>query len=68
MSVKITLEIPDISCGHCVMRVQKGTQDLPGVIAVQASAEDKRATFTLENADALAAVKEALAAIGYPAK
>lgn len=68
MPVKITLEIPNISCGHCVMRVEKGTRDLPGVVAVQASAEDKKATFTLESADALPAVKEALAKIGYPAK
>jgi len=68
MAVKITLEIPNISCGHCVMRIEKGTRDLPGVITVQASAEDKKATFTLESADALDAVKDALASIGYPAK
>ena len=68
MAVKVTLNIPDISCGHCVMRVEKGTQNLPGVIAVKASVEDKNATFTLESADALPAIRDALAAIGYPAK
>jgi hypothetical protein len=50
------------------MRVQNGTKDLPGVVAVAARAEDKSATFTLESMEALAAVKDALAEIGYPAE
>ena len=28
---EVTLSIPNISCSHCVMRVQRGTKDLPGV-------------------------------------
>ncbi|HUW15210.1 MAG TPA: heavy-metal-associated domain-containing protein [Anaerolineae bacterium] len=65
---EVTLSIPNISCNHCVMRVQNGTKDLPGVVAVAARAEDKSATFTLESMEALAAVKDALAEIGYPAE
>jgi hypothetical protein len=49
------------------MRVEKGTKDLPGVIAVEARAEDKSATYTLEDGAALERVQEALAGIGYPA-
>ncbi|MBC8447713.1 MAG: heavy-metal-associated domain-containing protein [Chloroflexi bacterium] len=64
----ITLSIPNISCGHCVMGVEKGTKNLPGVIAVEASVEDKSASFTLESMEALDGVKEALAEIGYPAE
>ena len=67
MSV-VKLSIPNISCNHCVMRVERGTKDLPGVVAVEARAEDKSATFTLENMDALDGVKDALTEIGYPAE
>lgn len=64
----VTVTIPNISCNHCVMRVEKGTKDLPGVRAVKASAEDKTATLELESMDALEQVKAALAEIGYPAE
>jgi len=62
----VTLSIPNISCNHCVMRVEKGTRDLPGVAAVQASVQDKTATFELESMAALQRVKEVLAEMGYP--
>ena len=65
---EVTLSIPNISCNHCVMRVTNGTKDLPGVVAVEARAEDKSATFTLESMEALEAVKDALTEIGYPAE
>jgi len=65
---EVTLSIPNISCNHCVMRIQQGTKDLPGVIAVEARAEDRSATFTLESMEALDGVKDALTEIGYPAE
>jgi len=64
----VTLRIPNISCNHCVMRVERETKDLPGVVAVEARAEDKSATFTLESMEALDGVKDALTEIGYPAE
>ena len=64
----VTLSIPGISCNHCVMRVEKGTKDLPGVIAVGARVEDKTATFTLEDSAALERVQQTLTEIGYPAE
>lgn len=67
MSVTVTLNVPAISCGHCVMTIKRETGELPGVLAVEGDAQAKTATFTLENEVVLAAVKATLAEIGYPA-
>ena len=67
MSQTVTLSIPNISCHHCTMTISRETKDLPGVIKVEGSVEAKTATFTLENAAALDAVKKTLVEIGYPA-
>ena len=67
MSTIVTLSIPAISCGHCVMTIKRETKELPGVLAVEGDPQAKTATFTLENEAALAAVKETLVEIGYPA-
>jgi len=67
MSQTVTLNIPNISCGHCVMTITRETKDLPGVVKVEGNQQAKTATFTLENEAALATVKETLVEIGYPA-
>ena len=67
MSQTVTLTIPNISCGHCVMTITRETKDLPGVVKVDGDQQAKTATFTLENEAALANVKETLVEIGYPA-
>lgn len=67
MSVTVTLNIPAISCGHCVMTIKRETSELPGVLAVEGNAQAKTATFTLESEAVLATVKATLAEIGYPA-
>jgi copper chaperone CopZ len=66
MSYTVTLNIPDISCHHCVMTIARETKDLPGVIKVEGSVQAKTATFTLENETALGTVKRTLQEIGYP--
>ncbi len=66
MSTHVTLNIPAISCGHCVMTIQRETQELPGVLAVAGSPQDKTATFTLESEAILDEVKRTLIEIGYP--
>ncbi len=67
MSQTVTLNIPNISCGHCVMTITRETKDLPGVVKVEGNQQAKTATYTLENEAALATVKETLVEIGYPA-
>jgi copper chaperone CopZ len=68
MTTEVTLSIPDISCGHCVMRVENATRDIPGVRQVQADAATKSASFVLESDEALALVRAALVDAGYPAE
>ncbi len=67
MAYNVTLSIPAISCGHCVMTIKRETKDVPGVLSVDANQETKTATYVLESEDALPKVKETLAEIGYPA-
>ena len=68
MSQNITLNIPNISCHHCVMTIKRETEELPGVLRVEADPQGKTATYTVENEAALQRVKETLAEIGYPAQ
>lgn len=67
MSVTVKLNVPNISCNHCVNTIQRETKDLPGVEKVQADAASKTATFVLANDTVLPRVKETLQEIGYPA-
>ncbi len=68
MAYTVTLKVPNISCHHCTMTIERETKDLPGVEKVEGNVENQTATFTLENAQALEVVKETLAEIGYPAQ
>ncbi len=68
MSTTVTLNIPAISCGHCVMTIKREIGELPGVLAVEGNAQAKTATFTVESEGTLASIKETLTEIGYPAQ
>jgi copper chaperone CopZ len=67
VSFNITLSIPDIACGRCVMKVERVTRELPGVLAVQADSDTKTATYLLESETALDGIKQILAEAGFPA-
>lgn len=62
----ITLDIPNISCNHCVMTIKRESGFVPGAEFVSGDVEAKQATFQVEGEEALAALKEALAEAGYP--
>ena len=66
MSVK-TFNVPNISCNHCVMRIQKTLTGLNGVTSAKADATSKTVTAewdeTKVNWETLQA---ALTKIGYP--
>ncbi len=68
MAQTVKLSIPDISCHHCVMTIERETKGLPGVVSVKADEKSKTATYTLENDAALKTVKDTLTEIGYPPK
>jgi len=62
----ITLSIPNISCGHCVMTVKREGSLVQGAEFVSGDAQAKTATFKVETAAALDQLKLALADAGYP--
>ncbi|MBN1285648.1 MAG: heavy-metal-associated domain-containing protein [Anaerolineae bacterium] len=62
-----TVRIPNMSCGHCVMTIQKEIGALAGVTGVTASQETKEATITWTDATSWATIAETLEEIGYPA-
>jgi len=65
----LTLNAPDISCGHCVATVEKAVGQVDGVQSVSADADTKDVNVTYDvgktDASAIAAV---LDEAGYPAK
>ncbi len=67
MAYNVTLNIPAISCHHCVATIKRETKEVPGVISVDGDPAQKTATYTLESEAVLPKVKETLAEIGYPA-
>lgn len=62
----ITLRVPNISCHHCVMTIQRELRPLEGIERVEGSVEAKTVTLTYRDEEALARAKEVLAEIGYP--
>lgn len=64
----ITLQAPDISCGHCVSSVKNRVGQLEGVENVDASAETKIIDITFDaEAISLEKIQAELADEGYPA-
>lgn len=64
---EITLSIPNISCNHCVMTVQRESGFVDGAEFVSGNVEGKTATFRVDGDEALVALKATLAEAGYPA-
>ncbi len=65
---KITLSIPEISCGHCTSSIDETLKDLPGIIAVSSSVEEKTTTVEFEEAlTSVGAIIEVIDDIGFAA-
>lgn len=63
----VTLSIPGISCGHCIMTVKREAGFVDGAEFVTGDIEAKTATFQVQNDETLASLKKTLAEAGYPA-
>jgi Cu+-exporting ATPase len=63
----VKLDIPNISCNHCVMSIKRESGFVDGVEFVSGDVEGKTATFEVTGEEALSALKSALAEAGYPA-
>ena len=65
----VSLQAPDISCGHCVSSVKNRLGQLDGVESVDASAETKVIDVTFDaDSVSLEKIQAELADEGYPAK
>lgn len=62
-----TLSVPNISCGHCVMAIQRELNDLEGVSKVIGDPDKKQVTVEWEPPATLDQIKATLEEINYPA-
>lgn len=61
-----TYYVPAISCGHCVMTIQRELKELEGVIEVKADEQTKRVTVTYDAPATAEQIAALMDEIGYP--
>ena len=64
---KKTLNIPNISCNHCVMTIKNELSEIEGVSEVNGNAETKNVEVTFDEPATLEKIKAILDEINYPA-
>jgi copper chaperone len=62
----ITLNIPNISCHHCIMTIKRESGFVDGAEFVSGDIEEKTAVFKVTGDETLTSLKETLAEAGYP--
>ncbi len=62
-----TLNIPNISCGHCVMAIKRELGEMDGVTKVDGDPGKKQITLEWDAPATLDKIKSTLAEINYPA-
>ena len=62
-----TFKVPNISCGHCVMTIQREVGELEGVLSVKAEEATKMVTVEWNEPPAdWEGIQELLVEINYP--
>ena len=62
-----TVTVPNISCGHCVMTIQREVGELDGVSDVKAEQDTKRVTISWDpDATDWVVIEETMKEINYP--
>ena len=62
-----TVNIPKISCGHCIMTIEREVGTLEGVKSVDGDENSKRVTFTWDPPATWEKITGTLDDLGYPA-
>ena len=62
-----TINIPNISCGHCIMTIQNELSELPGISQVEGDPNTKEITVNWDAPATLEKIKSHLKEINYPA-
>jgi copper ion binding protein len=61
-----TVHVPGISCGHCVMTIEREVGEIPGVESVEGNQALKRVTVRWSEPATWETVQETLAELGFP--
>ena len=62
-----TILVPNISCGHCVMTIEREVGELSGVVSVKANESTRQVTVEWnDSATNWEAIEELLIEINYP--
>lgn len=61
-----TFEVPNISCGHCVMTIKNEVSDLAGVTSVDADQATRMVTVEWDNPATWEQIQALLVEINYP--
>lgn len=61
-----TVQVPAISCGHCVHTIQNEIGEVVGVTSVKADEKTKQVTITWQQPATWDKIKATLAEIDYP--
>jgi len=64
---KHTFNIPNITCGHCVMTIKNELSELAGVNQVDGNPGDKTISVEWEAPATMETIKTTLTEINYPA-
>jgi copper chaperone len=65
---RTTLKVSNISCGHCVMAIQRRLGETEGVYGVEGDLERREITVEWDAPATLKKIKAALEEISYPAE
>ena len=65
---KKKVSIPAISCGHCLMTIQREVEEISGVTSVAGDAASKKVTIAWEDPADWDQIADRLREIGYPAQ
>ncbi len=61
-----TFEVPNISCGHCVMAIQNEVSELAGVASVKADKDTRQVVIEWNEPATWDKIKGLLVEINYP--
>jgi copper chaperone len=64
---KKTLNIPNITCNHCVMTIKNELGELEGILGVEGTADTKNIVVDYDAPATLEKIKALLEEIHYPA-
>ena len=63
-----TLNVPNISCGHCVSAIESELAEMQGVTSVKADAGTKTVTVRWDAPASIESIRATLTEINYPAQ